>query len=608
MFRPERLPLVARRQFLLTAAAAGGGAILGDHIDLRDFTPRGDGSADDGPAIQRAIEQAAGRAIWVPPGRYLVETPIRYVGQVNRHAPGLQLIGAGQGNTIFDCRVAGGPALFIDQAAPYFFTKNGRIEGIRFAGQPGTPGQEGIRVSGAWDYRLANVQIDGFSSHGISAPWRDDLTWPMEGIETEKGSPIIHSRGGFITSGAVYSATHVSGPRIPKGTSISRIVDDKTIILSQPATETGGGTLRFVGNSDAFQSILHIEDTSIVRNGGWGIWGRAAVGLICRMWNIDVGLNKGGGIYCGGNAWRIVGGSITDNGADGGCGFMAERITGPPEILHIEAIEFDGNYNANLWLRACSAATVYHCRFISHYQPAENAIRAPVGVVIGDPAGEALRIARDISIDECVFRAQYSYTHAYTGIRLGAPESYSNIDILDPYWLTLSAGHHKIEGNPATGSFVHMRKTAAPPSRSDAPRALGVLEKTVDQKLARGRAIQIAFERVRIQSRHAATPGIVRRVPMVQGEATIPAEAANLTGLRSRSDRRGQAKACDLEPRDERRWRPSHPRAPATATRAADVLIGGAMAPYAGDLPSRCDHRVTGAPSRRCRDVGLDSR
>ena len=308
MFRPERLPLIGRRQFMVGAAAVGGASVLGDHVDLRDFTPHGDGSADDGPAIQRAIDQAAGRAVWLPPGRYLITTPIRYVGRADGHAPGLQLVGAGQNATIFDCQVRGAPALFIDQGRAYLFTRDGRIEGIRFAGRPDVPEQEGIRLSGAWNYRLSNLQIDGFSSHGLSSPWREDLKYPLEGLVLEQGSPTVRSAGGLLTNSGLSGSERVSGPGISAGTVIKRILDDKTLLLSQPATESGTQTLHFVGNSDAFQSILRIEDTRIINNGDWGIWGGAAIGLTCKMSNIEVENNKAGGIYCAGMGWRIVGG------------------------------------------------------------------------------------------------------------------------------------------------------------------------------------------------------------------------------------------------------------------------------------------------------------
>jgi hypothetical protein len=57
-----------------TAAAAGAGT-----FNLRDYGAVGDGAADDGPALQRALDalaEAGGGSLVVPAGRYAVRTPV----------------------------------------------------------------------------------------------------------------------------------------------------------------------------------------------------------------------------------------------------------------------------------------------------------------------------------------------------------------------------------------------------------------------------------------------------------------------------------------------------------------------------------------------------
>src|SRR5690606_8609978 len=50
-------------------------------VDVRDFGARGDGVADDGPAIQRALDEApAGATVLLPLGRYAIDAPLTVRG------------------------------------------------------------------------------------------------------------------------------------------------------------------------------------------------------------------------------------------------------------------------------------------------------------------------------------------------------------------------------------------------------------------------------------------------------------------------------------------------------------------------------------------------
>ena len=60
----------------LDDTAAGASAAI---FNLRDFGAVGDGVADDGPALQRALDAlgtSGGGTLYVPAGRYLIETPV----------------------------------------------------------------------------------------------------------------------------------------------------------------------------------------------------------------------------------------------------------------------------------------------------------------------------------------------------------------------------------------------------------------------------------------------------------------------------------------------------------------------------------------------------
>src|SRR5688572_4177794 len=62
-----------------TAAAQDPPVAEPDELNLRAFGAVGDGTTDDGPALQRALDRLAevgGGTLFVPPGRYVIATPV----------------------------------------------------------------------------------------------------------------------------------------------------------------------------------------------------------------------------------------------------------------------------------------------------------------------------------------------------------------------------------------------------------------------------------------------------------------------------------------------------------------------------------------------------
>ena len=105
----------------------------------------------------------------------------------------------------------------------------------------------------------------------------------------------------------------------------------------------------------------------------------------------------------------------------------------------------------------------------------------------------------------------------------------------------------------------------------------------IDQHVPRGQAVEVVFERVRAQGADAATPGILRNMRLVQGETVVARGMATLAGLKAgmtvtvvAGD--GLRPGTTVSAADPGRLVLS---TPATATRDADLLFGGAMAPYA---------------------------
>src|SRR6185436_13166117 len=93
----HRKPPTRRRAFLTSAGLAGGAALLAGHeaaraqsgnrrlpsgavVSVKDHGALGDGRADDTRAIQAAVNAALGNALFFPPGKYKITSPIRILG------------------------------------------------------------------------------------------------------------------------------------------------------------------------------------------------------------------------------------------------------------------------------------------------------------------------------------------------------------------------------------------------------------------------------------------------------------------------------------------------------------------------------------------------
>lgn len=75
------------------------GTLKNNWFNVKDFGAKGDGSIDDGPAIQAAITASGwpnnSAAIFIPPGMYTVNTTIVLDGQGATSTPGLTIVGYG---------------------------------------------------------------------------------------------------------------------------------------------------------------------------------------------------------------------------------------------------------------------------------------------------------------------------------------------------------------------------------------------------------------------------------------------------------------------------------------------------------------------------------
>lgn len=378
---------------IVTASLPGSAAA----IDLKDFG--GKEGQDIGPALERAVESGGGAPITIGPGEYWLGKPFVYRNRdkflTSSRGPGIVLVGSGSQRTIIQCVAQGPAAIEVAQERPYRFTTGGRFEGFSLRGNPKALAQDGLRLSGAWNYTIADVDIVGFTGHGLSIPWREDLRWALNDVEIVAGSKVAHRRNkdGFTDDTGLTGAMRIFGPGIPAGATISRLVDGQTLEMSASATQTGTYTLEFVGNVDAFQSIVELNGCRFLGNDGWGLWGGAGIGAAVSWIQTEAAQNRTGGVFCGGNAWSLRGGSINTSE---GVGLLVDRVPGGggPLMLNVERIEFDSNTGGHVWLKQMSGASFQRCRFISHYSASTGKHRPEIGLIIGNTPVNGLAACR----------------------------------------------------------------------------------------------------------------------------------------------------------------------------------------------------------------------
>lgn len=449
----------------------------GAFINVMDYGALPDGS-DSTSAFTQALAAANGRPVFVPAGTFRLNGPLTVTAPVNNHAPGPQLFGEGKDVSILDYRGTG-TLLTCTQTVGYRFLKNGSISDLTLSGKSDIPGQSALSLTGAFDWYLDRISIKNFGGDAIKSPVVSTIYTEMTDVSKTAGSNELNrAAGGFLTRLIVGSG--ISGPGIPAGAVVTQLVSDFLVKISQPCTLTEVSSIFAIGNSDAIQSILHVRDTDIFQNGGYGIAGYCGLGLILYWKNTKVQAN-GGGVLIGSGA-DIDGGVIAGNGpgdsGDMAAGLRVVRINSVPQNLSVRKIEFDSNVGAQIRLEYLTNGMIEQCRFISHLDPQNNQVMIPnKGVVFGGTLGAAS--AGSISMQQCAFRADAQGGIPFDGIYLGDTGTYANISVVNPLWITLTAPNQKkinkyphadasfqlIEagkltvGNPINNGFVFARRT-----------------------------------------------------------------------------------------------------------------------------------------------------
>nr|WP_232302702.1 glycoside hydrolase family 55 protein [Elstera litoralis] len=443
-----------------------------------DYGALPDGS-DSTSAFAQALTAANGRPVFVPAGTFRLNGPLTVTAPVDNHGFGPQLFGEGKDISIMDYRGTG-TLLTCQQTVGYRFLKNGLISNMTLTGKSDIPDQSALSLTGAFDWYLNSIVIKNFGGDAVKSPLVSTIYTEMTDVSKTAGSnELTRAAGGFLTRLSV--GMGISGPGVPVGSIVTQLVSDFIVKISFPTTLTEVSSIYVIGNSDAIQSILHVQDTEIIQNGGYGIAGYSGLGLILYWKNTKVQAN-GAGVLIGSGA-DIDGGVIAGNGTaasgDQAAGLRVARINSGPQNLSVRKIEFDSNYGAQIRLEYLTNGLIEQCRFISHLDGQTNTTMIPnKGVVFGGTLGAAA--VATVILEQCSFRADAQGGIAYDGIYLGDTGTYNNITVDNPTWITLTAPNQKkfnkyphadantrmyelgklTVGNPVSNGYVFARGTA----------------------------------------------------------------------------------------------------------------------------------------------------
>jgi hypothetical protein len=166
------------------------------HFDVTTapYNARGDGSTDDAPAIQAALDDAAevgGGVVYLPAGTYLLNTPRAQTGVRNyilNYHSNISLIGSGKETTI----LLAGPGMPDETRILSADSADGgsRVSGVLF---------KNFTVDGA-----ADQQPDAHAMVGISNVWTERISLMGLRVQQVKGTPGAEG----VAFDSYYSSNH----------------------------------------------------------------------------------------------------------------------------------------------------------------------------------------------------------------------------------------------------------------------------------------------------------------------------------------------------------------------------------------------------------------
>ena len=140
---------------------------LRDVVSVLDFGADPTGVANSAPALQSAINAAAGRPVYVPAGTYLINSGLIYDTSGDGIVSGLKLIGDGKYKTVIN-NASGGVAITCTSGnAITDFQYDMAIENLSITNSTASANTIGIQLSGVFQSVISNVRIVDQASHGL---------------------------------------------------------------------------------------------------------------------------------------------------------------------------------------------------------------------------------------------------------------------------------------------------------------------------------------------------------------------------------------------------------------------------------------------------------
>jgi hypothetical protein len=135
-------------------------------ISVKWFGAKGDGTSDDGPAIQNAIDAAlTGGPVHFPEGTYVITSQLVYTTHVstpNTQVRGLVIVGDETDKTIFDNRVPLNAMLYAGEGdTDLVFQRGLRLENFGIITTTAPPGSSGVQISHQYNGMIRNCSIRG---------------------------------------------------------------------------------------------------------------------------------------------------------------------------------------------------------------------------------------------------------------------------------------------------------------------------------------------------------------------------------------------------------------------------------------------------------------
>jgi hypothetical protein len=221
---------------------------LRDTVSVKDFGAVGDGVANDAPAIQAAIDAAAGRPVLVPAGTYRITSGLSYNTTGLGVVSGLKLIGEGKYKTVFNNSSSGPLITCTSGTSNADFQYDVLLESFSITNTTASAGTIGVLLIGVFQSAVRSVRVIDQASHGIFMQSTVGDATDCSQIDIEF-CDVTGNGGWGVLANADPNAIH-SQINVQK----SRVIDNAL-----------GGV--------AYYSVIQglIQDNAIAYNGGVGV-------------------------------------------------------------------------------------------------------------------------------------------------------------------------------------------------------------------------------------------------------------------------------------------------------------------------------------------------